>query len=201
MTNNILHEYLIRKKKHLNAAVFFWTLSIVCIVTVGVNLYIGEDQLPPIFKGKSIYFAMAAVALAIPGFYIYFTKKLKLLIYKTGQQLCVEIEDKEALEPILIQSPFTISKQWVHVDTGSRIKIKQLNLTFINSHHECVFTIYGNYGALQDPPMGWEYVNIYSRENTTPYYMAKNKFTCDKFESIAIDVETELKIMETKKTH
>ena len=126
MTNNILHEYLIRKKKHLNATVFFWTLSIICVVTVGVNVYIGEDQLPPIFKGKSIYFAMATVVLAIPGFYIYFTKKLKLLIYKTGQQLCVEIEDKEAPEPSHVQSPFTISKQWVHVDMGSRIKAKQL---------------------------------------------------------------------------
>lgn len=199
MTNNILHEYLLRKKKHLNAAVFFWTFSIVCIVTVIVNLYIGEAQIPQGLQGKTSYFAIAAVILSVPGFYIYFTKKLKLVIYKIGQQLCVEIEDKSALEPIIITSPFTITKQWVHIDMGSRVKAKQLNLTFINAHNECVFTIYGNYGALQDPPIGWEYVNIYSRENTSPYYMAKNKFTCDKFESIAIDIETEFKMMEAKK--
>src|SRR5688500_19009474 len=93
-----LFSCTIYKKKHTNWAGFFLAMSIVCLVVIIVNVFIGEKKLPREIRGTNPYFVIGMLAFAVPAVYIWVYKKIKLEVYKMGYTICLDIADP--VEPI-----------------------------------------------------------------------------------------------------
>ena len=123
-----LHSSTVYKKLHTNLAGFFIAMSIVCLVVLVMDLFIGEQKLPRAIRGTNPYFFLGALLFAAPAIYIWVVKKIKIEIYKMGNILCVDVADP--VEPIQLKFPFTVHAQWFNVPAPKGPDMKELYVTF-----------------------------------------------------------------------
>lgn len=166
-------------------------IPIVCFVVIIVNFMAGEDKLPEALQGTTIYFALACMLSSIGIAIMYYKSQLQMNIYKTGNKITVEIEDSKAIDPILVESPFTMSKQWYHRETGQRgVKMKELCLTFIDKNGDCSLTIISVLGAIHDAPYEWEYLDLFNTEDMARLKKSSNVYTNGKAEEISLEINS-----------
>lgn len=136
--------------------------SIAALTFFGVNLYIGE-RLPKALKGTDSYFFGAAVLFVLWALIIYFTRRFRINIYGDEKGMQVELNDPESYDPILLRTPFTISKQWIRRKNGDAY-IKELFLTFFDKQNVPVLTLKGTLGDLRDVPPRFSYIDSHSAD-------------------------------------
>lgn len=155
------YSFYALKKKHGNLFGVTLAVAIVCLVFY-VILMIGaaKGKLAHNMKGLDVYFLIGLIAFTVISLVIYFGKRFKITIKGMNDVLTVEIKDPALPTPLIIQSPFTLKRQWIHQLTGRKIQAKLLYLTIINSKEEPIVTFKGALGAAYKAPSKFEYIDI-----------------------------------------
>ncbi|MES2132248.1 MAG: hypothetical protein V4506_07840 [Bacteroidota bacterium] len=139
-----------------------------------MNLYLG-DQKPRGLKGTNNYFLLATFLLTAWGFLIYFVRRFKINIYGKDQTLSIEINDRELDAPIVLNYPFTISKQYIRRKNGHAY-IKELFLTFFDKNNVPVLTLKGSLGDVRQVPSRFEYIDISNQAQFQQLKISKSQY-------------------------
>lgn len=184
----LMYHTSVHRKNTSNWVGVLAVIPILCLVVIIVNFFIGEDKLPAPFKGSNIYLIITMIISAIGVIILYQKSKINLEIYKAGNKISIEIQDKKEIDTIRIESPFTMIRQWHHIETGQRVKMKKIILTFIDKNNEKAFSITGSLGAIHDAPAEWEYLNLFNEEDRKRLVLSENEYTTGDTENIFHEV-------------
>ena len=166
-------------------------IPVLCLIIIIINFMAGERKLPEELKGTNIYFFIAFIISTGVSLYIYFKSLIKLEIGKIADKVTIEIKDTQLTTPLILSSPFTMSKQWYYRETGQRgVKMKELCLTFIDHKGESIFTIISVLGALYDAPYEWEFLDLFNEVDKNKWKISTNIYTNGKAEEISLEVNS-----------
>jgi hypothetical protein len=133
----------IRRRKDSNITALWAVLSIICVVTISVNFFVGRSPLafldPYMYAGAGVF--------AILSFVNYQRSKLKLSIYKDSREIILHIEGKRKGD-IEVRSPFKINAFYAWEKPGGRgLPMKETYLKIKNMAGENVLTFHNTYGV------------------------------------------------------
>jgi hypothetical protein len=151
------------RKSHYMAIIVLSTLAIVSIVGYGVFKFSGKP--PSGMKYWDTYFLIAFfIFSALAGIY-YFVKRFEVTVETQKNSLMLEVKDPALDVPLIIRDSFTLSLQWHHEETGRRnIKSKRAYATVCDLRGQPIVTFTRAYGVLQDPPEGFEHIDLFSEQ-------------------------------------
>jgi hypothetical protein len=89
---------------------------------------------------------------------LYITQRIQISISNEGGALTVYVADKALIEPLYIQEPFTVTRQWRvdYTSKGGAIQTKRLYVTIADTLQQPVVTFTGVLSAAQTPPPEFE---------------------------------------------
>ena len=145
------------------AIIVLLTLAIVSIVSYGVFKFSGRP--PSGMKHWDMYFLIAFFMFgALAGIY-YFLKRFEVTIEVQKNSLMLEVKDPALDVPLIVRDSYTLSLQWHHEETGRRnIKSKRVYATVCDLRGQPIVTFTRALGALQDPPEGFEHIDLFSEQ-------------------------------------
>ena len=192
---DLIYTCKVLRKDTSNWVGFLGAIPVIFLVMIIVNLFIGENKLPSFFKDTNSYFFIGLVISGVAVAYVYFKGQLDLEIYKSSTGISIEVLDNKLITPLIVQSPFTMSKQWYEKETGQRgVKMKELVLTIIDRNNQPALTIISVLGALHDAPYGWEHINLFSTEASDKLIKAEHSYTNGKAEEISLELNSLLAV-------
>lgn len=123
-------------------------LAIVGAVAFGLNLFIGEAQLPRELRGTTPWFGLAtAVLSAITGYFWWRGRRALSLVVQDGLQV-LEIDDRP---PVVLAGPFDVRLGWTKVAQPKGPAMTLLQVVFVDGDSvPLVLTEY--WGALYGAP-------------------------------------------------
>ena len=163
-------------------------IPILCLIVIIVNIFVGEEKLPEPLRGYNMILFVLMIISTIGVIILYQKSKINLEIYKTGTKISIEIQDKKEIDTVRIESPFTMVRQWHHIETGQRVKMKKIILTFVDKNKEKVFSITGSLGAIHDAPAEWEYLNLFNEEDRKKLVLSEKEYSTGDTENIFHEV-------------
>lgn len=146
---------------HARRLTFLISFSLVSLVFLGVNLYLGS-RLPKGLKGSDPYFLMAALLLGAWAVVIYFRRRFRIVVYGDEKSLRLEIHDPDE-ELLQINSPLRMSRQWIRRKNGET-HVKELFLTFMSDNGAPLLTLKSSLGDLMEVPSRFDYMDMNSAD-------------------------------------
>lgn len=150
-----------RLKRHSSAMAVLFAFA-VCAAVAGLVFLVMQSKMAANIKDKPIpliSFVVMAIFTAW-ALVIFFTKRFMVTIAQQDDgSLLLEVNDPSLPEPLRVNDPVTIVKQWTLVDLGRRNKIKMLYVTILDAGGNAKVTFTGGLGNFYDAPEGFVYIN------------------------------------------
>jgi hypothetical protein len=122
--------------------------ALIVAVIVGVNLWIGDEQLPREIRGSTPWFGAVALALGglTAGLWMRSRRRLTL-VDQDGQQV-LEIDDRP---PVLLSGPFTVRTGWTRLSVARGVSTILVQVVFVEGER-VPLVLTEEWGALMTPP-------------------------------------------------
>jgi uncharacterized membrane protein YhdT len=179
------------RKKDIQGFAFALALSICFFVAWMVFLFgklahkLGKDM-----QGWDMYCMIATLLFAALSIALYFTKRLRIRIVGVNDKLTIEIKDPKLPEPKVIESPFSIRRQWFGQKTSRTLEMKILHVTIMDPEGTPLVTFIAALGAVFPAPPGFEFINIHVPEERAQLSVAPLVYDTGK----TLKIEEELRI-------
>lgn len=194
---NLVYTCKIQRNSDSTLLGFLMVIPIICLIMLGMFLFIENRRLPQGLQGTQIYFILLFVISTAICIGLYLKSRIDFNMYTYNKKLVIEIEDPKLVAPISIQSPFTLKKQWYKVDTGNRaVKMKEVCLTFYDAMNEPQLTIKSVLGAMYDAPEGWDFIDVYDPEERARLSLSNTVYTNSKAEEIYLEIQSQLAMLQ-----
>jgi hypothetical protein len=125
--------------------------AICAAVVLGLNLYIGERQLPRELVGSTPWFGVLFVALSGVTGWVWWRSRRRLVLAAIDGVQVLEIDDRP---PVLLQGPFTIRTGWTRLPQPKGPDMTLLQVVFYDGER-VPLVLTETWGALYGTP-GWD---------------------------------------------
>jgi uncharacterized membrane protein YhdT len=187
------------RKKDIQGFVFSMALAICFLAAWMVFLFgklagkLGEDM-----KGWDMYCMIATLLFTVLALALYFTKRLRIHIKGANDKLTIEIKDPKLPEPKVIESPFSLRRQWYGQQTTRTLEMKLLHVTLMDPEGTALVTFTSALGAAYPAPPGFEFINIHISEERAQLSLAPLVYETGKTLKIEEELRIYLNFMENR---
>ncbi|MCD6068797.1 MAG: hypothetical protein K0S33_3623 [Bacteroidetes bacterium] len=181
--------YVLRKK---DAGQFVFASVIGVVFMVSWLVFVYGKMAHKLSKGmKDMDFfcligMLIFIALALA---IYFTKRFRVNVTGANDKLKLEIKDRTMPRPLVIESPFSLRRQW-HTQPTGKLEMKILYVTVMDPQGTPLVTFSSALGAAYNAPPGFEFINMFNPEERAQLSVAPLVYETGK----TLKIEEEIRI-------
>jgi hypothetical protein len=129
----------------------------------------------------------------------YVKKRFSIDIILKNNRLSVQVLDPSLSMPLMVNYPFILKKQWMHVAMPKGPRMKKLYVTLIESGTVPVVTFFTDLGALHDAPMDYEYLGSDVSRNDVELVISDKLYGVNKLVKMGQEITLNISTIVSKK--
>lgn len=199
--SNYTSTYYAIRKKHQRIFIFILVVAITMLITV-FALYMTQRDHPNaemwLLDNSWILFLGSAL-LGWYSYKYYLKKRFKIETVLKNNRLSVQVLDPALPMPLVVNYPFILKKQWMHVTMPKGPRMKKLYVTIIESGNVPVVTFFTDLGAMHDAPMDYEYLGLDVSEANAKLIISDKLYGVNKLIKMVQGITIDINTIESKK--